>query len=148
MILRLAAVVCLATGLAGCGANGGGERDSRAAYTSRNLDLLAKLPLPDGTRRLATETEDYEPTGYATNGRFRAPRGTTARALASFYRARLEPEWELVERSVFRQPTGNSVIVLGFRRGDAGVWVNTADLYVKGQFELIVDHRGWENRAA
>ena len=145
MILRLAAVVCLATALAACGGNGG-ETSSRDAYTSRNLDLLATLPLPDGTRRLAAETEDYEPTAYATNGRFRAPRGTTARALAAFYTSRLQPEWQLVERSVFRQPTGNSIIVLGFRRGDAGVWVNTADLYVTGQFELIVDHRGWEHR--
>ena len=119
----------------------------RADYVAANLELLASLPLPRGSERVRTESEGYERSAYATNAYFRAPRGTTARRLAAFYFARLRPDWRLVERTVFAQ-AGNSIIVLGFRRGAAGTWLNTANLYSRGQFELIVDHRAWEHRGA
>ena len=145
MILRVAACLCLATALAGCGGSDGTSSDD---YAARNVELLEALPLPQAASQARSETENYAPTAYATSARFRAPRGTTARALAAFYFSRLRPSWRLVERSVYPQPDGNSIIILGFRRGEEGVWLNTADLYATGQFELIVDHRAWQQRGA
>ena len=145
MILRVAVCLCLATALAGCGGSGG---TSSVDYAARNLELLAVLPVPQGASQVRNETENYAPTAYATSARFGIRRGTTARALAAFYFSRLRPSWRLVERSVYPQGNGNSIIILGFRRGEEGVWLNTADLYAIGQFELIVDHRAWQQRGA
>jgi len=141
VIVRWAAALCILTLLAGCG---GSEEAREEDYARGNAALLETLPLPDGASEIRTETEGYEPTAYATNARFRAAKGTTAKGLAGFYFEQLRPRWRLVERSVYPQANGNSIVILGFRQGEAGVWLNTADLHATGQFELIVDHRAWK----
>jgi len=59
------------------------------------------------------------------------PTSATASALSSFFRQRLEPQWQLVETL--------DGTVLNFRQGDASLSVNLDNAHIH-RLEIAVDH--------
>jgi len=107
------------------------------AYVQANERLFDQLPRFPGAR---IDNETATPygkdvsgpvSGYGTRFDLKLPPAATAVAVGAFYRRKLEPEWQLVEK--LQGP------VLNFRNGRAFVSINLDNAHVH-VLEIAVDH--------
>jgi hypothetical protein len=130
-VVLVAAAALFAIGVVGCGPDV--DRDS---YVAKNLALLNTVPAFPGARLVTVDSAPYRLTelpgagiaGYGTVRAYRLPAGTKARAVISFYRRALQPEWEFVAGSPDRY--------VSLHRGDAYLHI----LPGAGNVAVEIDH--------
>jgi hypothetical protein len=165
-------VVVLGTGIALIGGCGNRDDVDRAAYLSENRELLARVPLFPGARRVSVRHEatryvyddcpilcDSYIDGYITHVTFKSPPGTTAAEITRFFERQLTPvgwrraHWGTYPAGWPDRTTGKPYVTnVGFKSGDAGLSINLMPfiqgntIIRGGRFIVNINHEGYRSR--
>ena len=124
------------------------------AYVAKNEEILDALPVIPGATEYRTTSASYVEeesgpiVGYTTNVVYRVPEELSAQEAIDFYVDALTPEWAVeFDEIPITNTAGDGlgvVLLANFRRGEAGVQLNTDGIFPGGgphTIELSIDHR-------